>query len=234
MLRRRPKPEDIISALYEEEGFYEIERGEDPDSGYVNRLILSDGRREIIVNILDEDIFAIRGAIQDALLQAEKLKGKFDGVAIAIPRKYQRAVDEDVMALHGFGLIIYDNLGAEEIIPPKIREGIRSKKEEERELDRSRSVREEEIIQLRRDFSRILKALEEIEARLDRLEKEQNKLIKRINDVENKLRELSKAEPRIREEIKATPKTISRVKVEEGLPSYLVDNPWIEILSRRE
>jgi len=234
MLRRRPKPEDIISALYEEEGFYEIERGEDPESEYINRLILSDGRREIIVNILDEDIFAIRGAIQDALLQAEKLKGKFDGVAIAIPRKYQRAVDEDVMALHGFGLIIYDNLGAEEIIPPKIREGIRSKKEEERELDKSRSVRGEEIIQLRRDFSRVLKVLEEIEARLDRLEKEQNKLIKRIADVENKLRELSKAEPRIREEAKATPKTISRVKVEEGLPSYLVDNPWIEILSRRE
>jgi len=232
MSRRRPRPEDVISTLYEEEGFYEVERGEDPESRYINRLILSDGRREIIVNILDEDIFAIRGAIQDALLQAEKLKGKFNGVTIAIPRKYQRAVDEDVMALHGLGLIIYDNLGAEEIIPPKIREIDKDRKEEHKS-GQERRIGEEELIRLRRDFSRILKALEEIEVRLDRLEREQNKVITRINEIENKVIQLRKAEPKV-EEVSVTTKTINSGKGGKNLPSYLVDNPWLEILSRRE
>ncbi|MDW8021011.1 MAG: hypothetical protein RMI78_00040 [Nitrososphaerota archaeon] len=233
MSRKKPRPRDIISTIYEEEGFYEVEHGSGPESGYFDRLVLSDGRREIVVGILSEEAFAARGAIQDALLQAEKLKGKFNGVILAIPRKYQKAVDENVLALHGFGLLIYDILGAEEVIPPKIREFDQAIMGEGHRPE-ERRIEEEELIRLRREFSRILKVLEEMETRLDRLEKEQNKLMARISGVESKIESLKRTEQRM-EEAKAASGVINGGKSgSKSLPPYLVNNPWVEILSRRE
>jgi len=228
MLRRRLSPEDLISAIYEEEGFYEVERGADPDSAYLSRLILSDGKRELVVSILDEGSLVNRGALQDVLLQAEKLRSKFQGVCIAVPRKYARAIDEDVMALHGLGLIIYDKLGAEELIPPKIKES--SEVLSEGKLKRGRIIGSREIVELRNEISKLVRAFEEIEARLDRLEKEQRNLASRLSRIEKgtaQPRDL----PKQREiEVKARSPSMSRRRI----PSYLADNPWIDILSRRE
>jgi len=233
MSRRRLKPEDVISAIYEEEGFYEVERKGDLESEYIIRLVLSDGNRELVVSILDEDAFLTKGAIQDALLQAEKLKAKFDGVIIAVPRKYQRAVDEDVMALHGFGLVIYDKLGAEEILPPRIREekseltGFTGKLEQERRIDN------QELVKLRMEISKLIRSLEEMEARLDRLEKEQNKIIARISRLESRISQFEGVKP-IRAEERKEVKAAKEASAGKALPSYLRDNPWVEILSRRE
>ena len=70
--------------------------------------------------------------------------------------------------------------------------------------------------------------LEELEARLDRLERAQRSLEIRVNRIEQGS---SKVEVRVHE----TPKIEERVKPSsKKLPSYLVDNPWIDILSRRE
>lgn len=229
MSRRRLSPEDVIAAVYEEEGFYEVERSRDLESTYSGRLILSDGKREIAVNVLDEESLLSRGALQDALLQAEKLKLKFDGVCIAVPRKYVKVIDESVMAMHGFGLIIYDKLGAEEIIPPRLREKRQPAHETSEGVGKA-EVESREIIELRREISRILKVLEEIEARLDRLERDQRSLASRISRLES---ELARSKPISRQEVvkvevQAPPKSSQK------LPSYLSDNPWVEILSRRE
>ena len=228
MSRRRLSPEDVIASIYEEEGFYEIERSRDLESTYSSRLILSDGKKEIAVNVLDEESLLSRGALQDALLQAEKLKLKFDGVCIAVPRKYVKVIDESVMAMHGFGLIIYDRLGAEEIIPPRLRE----RREPIREPNEGiKNVEVEcEIIELRREISRVLRILEEIEARLDRLERDQRGLASRISKLES---ELPRSKPvSWREEVEV--KVQASPRSNRKLPSYLHDNPWIEILSRRE
>ena len=229
MSRRRLSPEDVIAAIYEEEGFYEIERSRDLESTYSSRLILSDGRREIAVNVLDEESLLSRGALQEALLQAEKLKLKFDGVCIAVPRKYVKVIDESVMAMHGFGLIIYDRLGAEEIIPPRLRER-REPIREPNEGIKNVEVESREIIELRREISRVLRILEEIEARLDRLERDQRGLASRISKLESELPRSKPVSRREEVEVKVQASPRSNRK----LPSYLHDNPWIEILSRRE
>jgi len=230
--RRKLKPEDMISAIYEDEGFYEVERGEDPESGYINRLVLSNGRKEIAVSILEEEVFTIRGAIQDALLQAEKLKNKFDGVVVAVPRRYQRAVDENVMSLHGLGLVIYDNLGAEEIIPPRFQGRDESKKERAQEAGEKSRYIEEEMVKLRIELSKLFRAIEEIEIRINRLEKEQNRLGSRLSRVETQLNRLQR--PAAAEIKTKTEKAEHRGDLGKNLPTYLVDNPWINILSRRE
>ncbi len=229
MLRRKPSPEDIVAAIYEEEGFYEVERGKDLDSDYITKLVLSNGRRELTVSILGEEAFLSKGGLQDALLKAEKLKGKFDGVIIAVPRKYQRAVDEDVMSLHGFGFVIYDKLGAEEILPPRLRETSRKT-----ETEPSKNTSGEEIVSLRMELSKILRALEELEARLDRLEREQNKLSSRLSGIERQFYKLEKPmPPRIEEKAEKIESTGEKARGRK-LPSYLLDNPWVDILSKRE
>lgn len=231
MSRRRLSPEDVIAAIYEEEGFYEVERSRDLGSTYSSRLILSDGKREIAVNVLDEESLLSRGALQDALLQAEKLKLKFDGVCIAVPRKYVKVIDESVMSMHGFGLIIYDKLGAEEIIPPRLREReSREPSQEPNEGVEKAEVESREIIELRKEVSRVLRILEEVEARLDRLERDQRSLAGRISRLES---ELARSKPvQRREEVEV--KVQASPRSGRKLPSYLHDNPWVEILSRRE
>ncbi len=230
MSRNRFTLEDVISALYEEEGFYEVERGRDPESLYSSRLILSDGTREILVSMLDEDALTSRGALQDALLHAERMRSKFDGVCIAVPRKYVKMIDENIMMLHGFGLIIYDKMGAEEIIPPRLRERrTDSKKIEDHEQGTHAGARE--IVELKRQISRLLRIIEELEAKLDRLEKDHKSLIEKVNKLER--RGLTQR-PAGEEAEHAEAKVQVEVKTRGNLPSYLIDNPWVEILSRRE
>jgi hypothetical protein len=230
MSHNRLAPEDVISALYEEEGFYEVERGRDPESLYSSRLILSDGAREIIVSILDEDALTSKGALQDALLHAEGMKSRCDGVCIAVPRKYANVIDDNVMILHGFGLIIYDRMGAEEIIPPRLRErGAAPQRLEKNEQDMHTSS--QEIVELKRQVSRLLRVIEELEARLDRLEKDNRSIIERVARLERSSLE-SPATREAAERIEPRPQAEARPR--GNLPSYLVDNPWVEILSRRE
>ncbi len=224
---RRFKPEDLVAAIYEEEGFYEVERREEGILGASSRIVLSDGRRELAVNILDEDTLMVHGAIHDALLQAEKLRERYSGVAIAIPRRFRRAVDDGVLSMHGLGLIVYDMMGAEEVVPPRFSERVEVVKSSNTAIE-EKAVSIEEIVRIRSDIGRILRMLEELEARLDRLERAQRSLEIRVNRIEQRS---SRVEVRARE----TPRIEERVKPSsKKLPSYLINNPWIDILSRRE
>lgn len=224
-MRRRPRPGDVISALYMEEGFYEVERNEEAVEAAAGRLILSDGRLELAVNILDEDSCSSKAALHDALLEAERMAEKFDGVALAVPRKFQRAVDEGVLARHGIGLIIYDMMGAEEIVPPKMR-----RKGERGERVVEKVVGGEELAALRAEVSRILRILEEFEARLDRLEREQRALASRLRKVEAERARREVGGRRV--VVESAPKI--QGKENPQLPSFLQDNPWVDILSKRE
>ncbi|MEM2731875.1 MAG: hypothetical protein QW655_03435, partial [Nitrososphaerota archaeon] len=51
---RKPSLREIVSAIYLDEGFYEVHSTENSVS-VDKQIILSDGRRELILNILSED-----------------------------------------------------------------------------------------------------------------------------------------------------------------------------------
>lgn len=224
-MRRRLTPEDVISALLMEEGFYEISRNS--ELTYIdNQIILSDGRLRIAVNILSEDSCSSKSVIHEALIETEKLRSKFDGVILAVPRRYSKIMDESLLIKYGIGLIIYDMMGAEEITPPKINVDKKEKVESAQYNIEKGSINE--IVLLKSELAKMLKVLEEMEARLDRLEKDQRVLASRIY-------ELEKTRPPIDTEGKIVEATISKPQYhgDEGLPSYLKDNPWLEILSKR-
>ena len=222
---RRLKPHDIVATLYEEEGFYEVWRSEEAVLGAAGRLLLSDGGREIAVNILDEDSFMSKGALHDALLEAEKLLERYEGAVLAVPRRFQRAVDEAVLLRHGIGLVIYDSMGAEEVVPPRLRE--KPMIRESAPQTGKEKIQGEELVKLRSELSKLMRVLEELEARLDRLEREQRGLSVRLSRLEASRPIPEEAEP-MEKASSPTPKPGG------ALPSYLQDNPWVEILSRRE
>ncbi len=224
-MRRRPSPEDIISTLLMEEGFYEVSRN--TESAWLdNQIILSDGKLQIAVNILSEDSCNSKSIIHETLIETQKLQSKYDGVILAVPRRYSRIIDESLLIKYGIGLIIYDMMGAEEIIPPRINVNRREKIENTQYNSEKSSITE--IALLKSEIAKIMRILEEMEARLDRLEKEQRLLAGMIN-------ELGKTKSSISTERELVAATVSKLQSNsnDNLPSYLKDNPWLEILSKR-
>ncbi|MEM1775699.1 MAG: hypothetical protein QW079_02075, partial [Nitrososphaerota archaeon] len=165
---RKPSLREIVSAIYLDEGFYEVHSTENSVS-VDKQIILSDGRRELILNILSEDSCTSKARIQDALIELMKLVEKFDGVVLAVPRKFVRMIDENVLAKHGIGLVIYDTMGAEEIVPPRFNEK-KIKNNNTEEIKVLNPMQINELIYLRSEISKVMKILEEFEARLDRIE----------------------------------------------------------------
>lgn len=223
---RRPTIEDIVSSLLIDEGFYEISRNNEI-IGADSQIILSDGRTEIAVNILSEDSCSSRSIIHETLIETLKLRSRYDSVILAVPRKYLKIVDQDVLAKYGVGLIIYDVMGAEEVLPPRLSN---NRKEKIQNIqDNLRDVHINEITLLQSEISRITKILEELEARLDRLEREQRILTDRISELERR------KSPTIGAERLAQPisSKVEERENKDSLPSYLRDNPWVDILSKR-
>jgi hypothetical protein len=209
-----------------DEGFYEVSRN-NGSMEVDSQLILSDGKVEIAVNILSEDSCNSRSMIHETLIETLKLQSKYGGVILAVPRRYSKIIDDSVLVKYGVGLIIYDMMGAEEIIPPRLDNNRKEKVEDTRK--NAHNVPINQIALLRSEISRITRILEEMEARLDRLEREQRILAGRISELE-KTKPSIIGEEGISEPIKSK---AADYNDEEALPSYLRDNPWIDILSKR-
>lgn len=225
-MRRRPTVEEIISSLLMEEGFYEIYRNN--ESTWVDsQIVLSDGKKEVAVNILTEESCNSKSIIHETLIETQKLQNKYDGVILALPRRCSKIIDESVLLRYGIGLIIYDMMGAEEILPPRFND---SRKESTENVQiNAQSVSLTEVALLRSELSRMLRILEEMEARLDRLEREQRTLSFKVSELE-KARSSMTSEQKI---IHPINNRVQENTNEENLPSYLRDNPWIDILSKR-
>ncbi|MEM4535986.1 MAG: hypothetical protein QXP92_01945 [Nitrososphaerota archaeon] len=225
-MRRRPSIQEIVSSLLMDEGFYEISR--DNESTFMDsQIVFSDGRREVAVNILTEDSCNSKSIIHEALIETQKLQSKYDAVILALPRRYSKIIDENVLLRYGIGLIIYDMMGAEEVLPPKF---AGSRKENKENIQGNvQNVSLTEAALLRSEMSRILRILEELEARLDRLEKEQRILSSKISELE-KARSYMIGEQKI---VNPINNSMKENRNDEGVPSYLRDNPWIDILSKR-
>lgn len=221
---RRITSEDVIVSLFSEEGFYEVGRNSEA-AGVDSQIILSNGRQEIVVNILGEESCSSRSAIYEALMEVERLLEKFNGVVLAVPRKFVRVLDEGVLARHGVGLVMYDSMGAEEIVPPRLSDKVRK-------VDRppvNEVIPFKELTYLRTEISRIMKILEELEAKLDRLEREQKALASKISQLEKmRMSTNDVVKPLVGDE-----RTEVHGTMGDNLPSFLRDNPWVEILSRR-
>lgn len=175
---------------------------------------------------LDEVLWAVMGATEYA--------NKFGASYVALPTHLARRIDESHFWTYGIGLIVYDEGSVREVLQP-----------------RPRSVSDEHPVEMvdengsdvepsggldRELFAEMLRRIERLERELERLEA----LEARLGALERSLGERERlAHPTPRVEARNTSERASeRLRAsstpsEENLPSFLRDNPWIEVLAAK-
>lgn len=168
----------------------------------------------IFVRILSKDELIDRNSLLENILELSSLKEEVNKIYIAMPKIYISIIDSAPFEEYGIGIISYDEKKVMEISPAKFFKTEFKIKEEKME----------KLISL--ETLKFKEELDNIKKRLNNLEE----IIQSLNNEIKILKSQSKPiiETRIskKEEIIITPPS-------ENIPSFLKDNPWIEILAKR-
>jgi len=177
-----------------------------------------------------------RTSFTNTAMKASSLRAYADKIYLAAPKELRIMIDGNVLLENGIGLLLVDRSGkVEEALPPRPttrRAPIISVNEVATRLvsevrDEVLSVIDErlsEIVRMRDAITALQSRVSELERRLARLERE----------IERVTREAPRLVSRgITIEERVAPISEEVAEGLEELPSYLRDNPWVEILSRR-
>jgi hypothetical protein len=174
------------------------------------------GADKVHVLILRPDEMAQRSAIMDALLSLSTLKFGYHLVYLAAPRLFGANIDASIFRNRGIGLLFYDDRRIDEAVPAQAQTNQTPRHSQQpdtnfvTELATLRSMyldMERTVSQLRNDITtlRIPQAMQDHQPRI----------------------------PLSEQEI-ATQSNFPTGVVHGGaLPSYFVNNPWLEVLSKR-
>jgi hypothetical protein len=203
-----------IEKFFSKNGFQYSQGGEESDE-----IILSNGKEEILVKIVfDEE--AERIILYDALATVVEKAQKYSMVYVAAPRLLGESIETASFIKKGVGLVVYDDYSVEEKIA-----AISFKKASSVQ---SRDAMETQFTE--KSFRRMESLIRELSERVDSLEKAYFSLLREVREIRSILekritvleRPVEKPQPKLEELIEP-----------EGLPSFLKDNPWVEILSKR-
>jgi len=174
------------------------------------------GADKVHVLILKPDEMAQRNAILDALLNLSTLKFAYQLVYLAAPRLFGTSVDASIFRTRGIGLLFYDERRIDEAVPAQTQTEQTSRPPQQAdttlvtELATLRTMyleMERTIIQLRNDLTtlRIPQPIQDLEPRI--------------------------AMPT--REIQSQSNFPTGVVHGGALPSYFLNNPWLDVLSKR-
>jgi ATP:corrinoid adenosyltransferase len=168
----------------------------------------------IFVRILSKDELIDRNSLLENILELFSLKEEVNKIYIAMPKVYVSIIDSSPFEEYGIGIISYDEKKVMEISPAKFFK-TKSKIEEEK-MEKLISF---ETLKLKEELDNIKKRLINLEEMVQSLNNE-IKILKSQSKpiIETKIS---------KEEIIITPPS------SENIPSFLKDNPWIEILAKR-
>jgi len=174
-----------------------------------------------VTDILEKEQFLA------SLTKATVLREYVDKVYVATNIKYKPFINGRLLSSNGVGLLLIDDEGnVQEAIPPRptARRTIRGIPREY--INELRSLKEQ-IDELRKRYSDLVKEIE----RFREIASEVRELHDRILRLEQKFKEETVSLGRI-EKVEESLETVS-IPNKEELPSYLRDNPWLQVLSRR-
>ena len=181
-------------------------------------LALSDGKSVAVVLQMTKDELINGNSLLRTIVNAAAHRGRANRLYIAIPKVYAASVDGGVLQENGIGLIVYDERRVFESIPAR-----------EVQFDgAAESVASKELAS----------ELAELRARVKSLEGALLSASREIRELKDAVKELKSRRPR-RATVSAEK---SRIRVamevpqgegEAGLPSFLRENPWVEVLSER-
>ncbi|MBO3800455.1 MAG: hypothetical protein FGF52_05315 [Candidatus Brockarchaeota archaeon] len=203
-----------IEKFFLKHGFEPSGISEEPDE-----LILYNGREKILVKVVFEED-ADKTIVYDACTSVVEKASEFNMVYVAVHRSLGDRMDTVIFMKRGVGLIVYDDWSIEEKVPAKM-------------LKKAPIVKNQEIVGtevVERSIRRLESSIREISERIDSLERAYLSLLREVREIKSILGK--------RIMIVEKPVEPSITKPEEavesgGLPSFLKDNPWVEILSKR-
>ncbi len=173
---------------------------------------------------LNEIVSSVMGATEYAAAQ---------GVSyVVLPAHLAQRIDESQFWTFGVGLLVYDQHGVEEVLHPRSKRSRESEKRLEERPDEGALERlygelrtlTDRLSRLEAELER-LHELDELGERISRLERA---VMKRKEEVASPARVIvERAATRPREEPVKIPVELDQV------PSFIRDNPWIEVLSQR-
>jgi hypothetical protein len=182
---------------------------------------------------LDEILWAVMGATEYA--------NKFGNSYVALPVNLAKRIDESHFWTYGIGLVVYDEETVKEILQPRPRAEPREQSittySEQRDIKtdeesgRLDNALLEELLRRVERLEREIARLEELELLMARVEALESR-------AENREKAYHKPSPQvapatIQYQTTTTHATSSRSRSEDRLPSYLQDNPWIEVLASK-
>ncbi|MCS7118046.1 MAG: hypothetical protein NZ957_04585 [Thaumarchaeota archaeon] len=229
-----------------------------------DQILISQGSSEGCVKVVDEEVSI--SELVSALMEASMEVGKGRFAYVATPRRIADRVGEYVFRVHGLGLVTYDDLSVEEVVPPRVRTHHASRHSEGpqthapvleemrgainellKKMDALENALKQRVIDTgqvagstaRANLENLIDRLERLEVRVSSLE-QLGDIVSELESIKAHLARLAK---RV-EALEAGDRRMVTVEVgvgneegaargQEGLPSFLRDNPWVEILSRR-
>jgi len=170
----------------------------------------ADGASVRIV-VLDLALWTDRQAILDSIMRASASAGKVNKTYLALPKTAAALTDARLFQEHGIGLFTYDQRNIEEALPPRYFETAAAPPDEVEHPEASQL--EKEVQQLRAEFAALEQAVRDLKGELAS----------------------SKSPATLQERAQTYMPERARtgLQVIDNLPTFLVGNPWVEVLSRR-
>jgi hypothetical protein len=177
-------------------------------------LTIGLGSEKIHVAILNSDAFLQRGKIIESVMALTSLRGAVNQVYLAAPRLLGTTVDAEVFRSHGIGLLLFDDRRIDETVAPQ-----------------SFHHETPDPMEPRLDPS-----LEAEIATLKSMYFEMEKTVTRLReDIKNYQETMGR--PLTSSETSSNPPAFDQerkfTRPEGELPSFFVNNPWLEVLSKR-
>lgn len=204
-----------VEKHFSKNGFQQLEyKGEDDE------LVLSNGKEDVLVKILfDEE--ADKVLLYEALVSVLEEAHKYSMVYVAAPRTVADDVETASFIKKGVGLILYDDYGVEERVPAEIR------------LKKALSRQAQQPVEtqvVEKSLRRIESSIRELSERVESLEKAYFSLLREVRDLKSIVERKTMA---VEEPVQKSTSRVEERIGSERIPSFLKDNPWVEILSRR-
>jgi hypothetical protein len=187
-------------------------------SGEPDELILYNGREKVLVKIVFEED-ADKTIVYDACASVLEKASEFSMVYVAVHRNLGDRVDTVIFMKRGVGLIVYDDWSIEEKVPAK--------------MLKTPTVKSQEIVGsevVERSIRRLESSIREISERIDSLEKAYLSLLREVREIKSIL---GKGIMIVEKPVEPSVTKPEEAVETGGLPSFLRDNPWVEILSKR-
>ena len=181
------------------------------DSYPENNCLMFSGNNIIsAVRILEEDELSSRNSVLEAVLSTASLMNRVNHVYLALPKLVSSTIESNIIEEHGIGLVVYDQKTVEEVVVPKYLQIANQGSTMTVANGESHQALIEEIGALRGR----LKFLEEA-----------------IESLKSEVAYLRSWKPSATHVGAVTSLPITPVF--EGAPSFIKDNPWIDVLSKR-